>query len=209
MIRCGPINSDPRHLCGRLSELIRTHKMSRAVGANSFARASSGRLILNAAQLSYTGSMPYEDLRRGRHSVPNQAYHVTTVTAARVQYFAEFALARIVVGEMRRIHDQGDVKSLAWVLMPDHLHWLFYLSNNGSLSTVMKRLKSRSAHAVNRRTGRSGPVWEIGFHTMRCVPKRICGRWRGISSPILCEPGWLRDWLTIHIGTQLGCNRIA
>ena len=134
------------------------------MGANSFARRSSRRLILNALQLSYNGSMPYKDLRRGRHSVPNHAYHVTTVTAARLQYFAEFALARIVVGEMRRIHDSGDVKSLAWVLMPDHLHWLFYLGNNGGLSTVMKRLKAHSAHAVNRRTGHSGPIWEIGFH---------------------------------------------
>jgi hypothetical protein len=64
-----------------------------------------------------------------------------------------------VVTEMRRVHEEGLVDSLAWVLMPDHRHWLVQLGEGSALAAVMKPFKARSARAVNRALGRSGPVW--------------------------------------------------
>jgi putative transposase len=58
---------------------------------------------------------------------------------------------------------EGTVETLAWVLMPDHLHWLLVLGA-ADLGAVVRTLKSRSAIAVNRALGRDGPVWQKGYH---------------------------------------------
>lgn len=64
--------------------------------------------------------MPYSDLTKGRCSENWRAYFVTTVLAERDrQYFREFFCARIVVAEMRNLHESGAVHSMAWVVMPD------------------------------------------------------------------------------------------
>lgn len=66
-------------------------------------------------------------LRRGRHSEPGQIYLVTAVTERRNPIFADPLLARALVLEMRCIHDEHHISSLAWVVMPDHVHWLIEL----------------------------------------------------------------------------------
>lgn len=109
--------------------------------------------------------MPYNDLRKGRHSEAWRAYFVTAVLAERKQrYFDNFASARLVVAEMRTLHESDAVHSLAWVLMPDHLHWLFQLGDSMSLSTLMKGFKARSAQRVNSHLNRRGPLWQKAFY---------------------------------------------
>lgn len=66
-------------------------------------------------------------LRRGRHSESGQVYLVTAVTEQRTPLFNDPYLARALVREMRRLDDLRNVNSLAWVVMPDHLHWLIEL----------------------------------------------------------------------------------
>ena len=65
--------------------------------------------------------MSYNQLRKGRHSEPGNYYFITATTAERHPWFVELEPARLVVREMRRLHDAGEVESLAWVLMPDWL----------------------------------------------------------------------------------------
>jgi REP element-mobilizing transposase RayT len=55
---------------------------------------------------------------------------------------------------------QGDVISLARVVMPDHLHWLIQLNDRWSLSTVAKTLKARSARSINRHLCQQGSLWQ-------------------------------------------------
>jgi REP element-mobilizing transposase RayT len=64
---------------------------------------------------------------------------------------------------MRLLHEQADLHSLAWVVMPDHLHWLVELGPQ-PLATLMQRLKSRSAIAINKVESRGGRLWQKGFH---------------------------------------------
>lgn len=108
--------------------------------------------------------MSRDNLLIGRVSLPGYAYLVTTVTHGRVSFFSDFPCARLVVREMQRIEQEGLVQSLAWVLMPDHLHWLFTLGAEVPLSAAIKRLKGRSSMAINGHLGRSGAVWQKGFH---------------------------------------------
>jgi len=70
----------------------------------------------------------------------------------------------LLVQEMRCLHDAGAVESLAWVVMPDHLHWLVRLKSM-PLSPLMQSVKSRSAIALNKASCRPGEkVWQKGFH---------------------------------------------
>ncbi|WP_220813944.1 REP-associated tyrosine transposase [Pseudomonas paralcaligenes] len=102
-------------------------------------------------------------LRRGRYSEAGRFYLLTTVTAGRVPLFADFFLGRVLVQEMRLAEEQTLLRSLCWVVMPDHLHWLIELDGE-SLERVMQQVKSRSAKQINQRRGIVGDVWQKGFH---------------------------------------------
>jgi REP element-mobilizing transposase RayT len=102
----------------------------------------------------------YRALRRGRASLPGQIYSLTTVTAGRRRIFADLVAGRVVVRAMRVLHCDGLVESLAFVVMPDHLHWLVALGQ-APLHKVMQLLKSRTAIDL---AAFSRPVWQPGYH---------------------------------------------
>lgn len=62
-----------------------------------------------------------------------------------------------------RAENEGDVRSFAWVLMPDHLHWILQLEAQ-PLGACMQRFKSRSARAVNQVIGNRGSLWQAGYY---------------------------------------------
>ncbi|WP_275100531.1 REP-associated tyrosine transposase [Sedimenticola hydrogenitrophicus] len=104
------------------------------------------------------------NLRRGRRSERGRAYLITTVTRDRAPRFMSMGHARAVVMAMRQAEAEGMCETLAWVLMPDHLHWLFVL-RDGDLSVVVAKVKQVSAREINsleRRRGAS--VWQRGFY---------------------------------------------
>jgi len=114
--------------------------------------------------------MGYNALRKGRISESNRAYCITTVTKNREPFFYDLYVARIVINTMRNLHKENYVNSLSWVLMPDHLHWLFQLGENRSnefeptLAVVMKRLKAASACAINDYLQRTGSIWQKAYY---------------------------------------------
>ena len=99
------------------------------------------------------------DLRAGRVSIPGQVYHLTSVTHGRIRVFEEFRAARTLVQVLRAAEEQRQARTLAYVVMPDHFHWLMQLEPGHSLSKVMAAVKSVSA----RRIG-GGRLWQSGFH---------------------------------------------
>lgn len=103
-------------------------------------------------------------LRKGRVSVPNGVYLVTATTFNRTRVFEDF---RAACAAARCFEDRvvlGDTAMLAWVLMPDHAHWLIELSENDVLSKVMNRIKSASARHANRVLHREGRLWSAAYH---------------------------------------------
>ncbi|MEZ1315693.1 transposase [Pseudomonas fluorescens] len=102
-------------------------------------------------------------LRIGRYAEQNRIYLLTANTLRREPVFRDYCLGRLVVHQFRQAQDDGFADSLAWVVMPDHFHWLVQL-NKGSLGQLMCQAKSLSARAVNSVTGRSGSLWQQGFH---------------------------------------------
>ncbi|NBA95906.1 transposase [Pseudomonas sp. R5(2019)] len=102
-------------------------------------------------------------LRTGRYSEPGRIYLVTSVVIDRQPVFADWRLGRRVVSQFRQAQEEGLASSIAWVVMPDHFHWLIEL-RAGELSDVVRRTKARTTHSVNAAMGRSGRLWQAGFH---------------------------------------------
>ncbi|WP_434625286.1 transposase [Pseudomonas sp. Z1-29] len=102
-------------------------------------------------------------LRTGRYGELSRIYLLTTNTADRKPVFHDFALGRLVVEQFRCAEDKRWAKSLAWVVMPDHFHWLVELQQS-SLNELMQKTKSLSARAVNISTGYRGSLWQPGYH---------------------------------------------
>lgn len=98
------------------------------------------------------------NLRIGRYSESGRIYLITTVVAGRKPVFADFSAARDLIQLLRDIEQHDLAQTLAFVVMPDHLHWLMALGEPRGLSAVVGTLKSLSA----RRLG--GPIWQAGFH---------------------------------------------
>ena len=148
----------------------------------------------------------YQRLRRGRYSEPGRIYLLTTVTAGRRPLFRRLPLARALVDCLRYPHDRGEVVSHAFVVMPDHLHWLVQLQESQTLAGLMGPLKTFSARRINARRNLSGcPVWQPGFHD-RAVRKdedlRALARYvvanplrAGLVERIEDYPHWDAAWL--------------
>ena len=100
-------------------------------------------------------------LRKGRASLENQIYLVTFVTEGRKHRFADFQSARLMISVLK---SSKHTKTLAFVVMPDHVHWLLQLLDETSLSKVLQMVKSVSAHQLNHHLGRKGRFWQSGFH---------------------------------------------
>ncbi|MET0776381.1 MAG: transposase [Pseudomonas mandelii] len=102
-------------------------------------------------------------LRLGRNSESGRAYLITAVVHDRLPVFSDWRVGRLLVAELRRAHDAGLVDSIAWVVMPDHFHWLMQLKEN-DLGGVIGSIKSRCTQTVNKMTERQGPLWQTGYH---------------------------------------------
>ena len=103
-------------------------------------------------------------LRRHRVHLPGHAYLVTAATLARQSFFSEFTPT---CAAARRHLDPDvcrDSRLLAWVLMPDHAHWLVQVGDGDHLASIMNRIKSATARAYNEQRKRTGALWARAYH---------------------------------------------
>ena len=140
-------------------------------------------------------------LRRGRSSLPNQVYHLTVATADRAPIFADHRAAWAVC---RRFEDRRllvGARMLAWVLMPDHSHWLLQLGESKSLQKTVESLKSSTARDANAALARRGPLWARAYHdrALRCDEDMLA-----IARYIIANP--LRAGLVQRIGDYPSWN---
>ena len=100
-------------------------------------------------------------LRKGRVSIQNQVYLVTFVTEERTHRFTDLQCARLLI---RALNSSRHAKTLAFVVMPDHAHWMIQLCDETSLSKVVQISKSVATKHINRHLNRKGRIWQDGFH---------------------------------------------
>ena len=146
-------------------------------------------------------------LRRGRHSEVGAYYAVTAVCRRRQPFFIDPALAASVASQIQRIAQSGQVASLAWVIMPDHLHWLFRL-RSGTLDRHIQALKSCSAITINRLRGGQGSIWQAGYydHRLRSEEDLLVQARYVVANPLRAGlvdrieeyPHWHCIWVKAH-----------
>ena len=97
-------------------------------------------------------------LQRGRVSAVGAIYILTTVTHRRRPLFETSCHAHAVIEALRHVERSGRSRSHAWVVMPDHVHWLMELKS-GTLATCMNIFKSRSSRLIGGER-----LWQRGYH---------------------------------------------
>ena len=140
----------------------------------------------------------HQALRKGRVSLPNHAYLITTTTMNGQRFFDEFNAGCAAARCFHSAAILGDAKMLAWVLMPDHAHWLLQLGEKDELDIVVNRLKSSSSRRANRVLGRQ-PAYHD--HALRVEEDLIA-----IARYIVANP--LRAGLVKRIGEYPFWNAI-
>jgi len=72
-------------------------------------------------------------------------------------------VGRCLIDQFKQAQADAGVESMAWVIMPDHFHWLIVLKDR-PLATVVGRVKSRSALSLNQHFSTRGAFWQKGYH---------------------------------------------
>lgn len=99
----------------------------------------------------------YSELRKGRYSQENYFYHLVFSTQKRQPIFSDFNKSRYLINLLKQTQQEGFIDNKAFVIMPDHIHWLFQLKQ-GNVSSLIQRVKS----FYTKFEGRS--VWNKGFY---------------------------------------------
>ena len=107
---------------------------------------------------------PYQThlTRKGRYSEYGRIYLLTSVTKDRQPFFSDWRIGVLLATQFEQSSRDDLAGSLAWVVMPDHFHWLIELKET-SLSTLVARVKSKNNHEVNKALNRTGSIWQRGF----------------------------------------------
>ncbi|NOR37511.1 MAG: hypothetical protein GQ577_12255, partial [Woeseiaceae bacterium] len=74
------------------------------------------------------------NLRNGRYSESGRIYFVTSSCYRRKRLFGSAQRAKVLMDEFVRLGSEKICENLAFVVMPDHFHWLVQLADETSLS---------------------------------------------------------------------------
>ena len=162
----------------------------------------------------HTSDAPHSrSLRIGRISGPNQIYILTSCTIDRRPVFGNLYVGRILAGELKYQHELARAATLAYVIMPDHFHWLMQLLPGADLAEVVQSVKGRAARRINRIAGVSGTkLWQPGFHD-RAVRREDdlaglaryivgnpvrAGLVQSVANYALWDSVWAAEWLELQ-----------
>ena len=102
-------------------------------------------------------------LRRGRVSIPGARYFTTVCTADRSVGLCRPAVASALLAQMQALDANQDLSLLAATVMPEHVHFLFRLGHQITLSQVHAKFKSKTKPAL----AGVGINWQSNFFDHR------------------------------------------
>ncbi|MEJ2101090.1 MAG: transposase [Desulfobacterales bacterium] len=102
-------------------------------------------------------------LRKGRTSIKNQHYLITTAVHKRKLVLNYPETAQIILSSLHWFESQKRIILDAAVIMPDHLHFVAALQQN-SLERLMHSLKSYTAKKINALLHKQGAFWQPQYH---------------------------------------------
>lgn len=138
-------------------------------------------------------------LRKGRVSCPNHVYLITLVTRKRTPCFTDLSSARLAIRVFHDPHVVRQAATLAFVIMPDHVHWLLQLEGSAALSDVVRIYKAKVSLGMGQR------IWQKGFHDhavradedLRAAARYIVANpvRAGLATSVAQYPHWDAIWL--------------
>ena len=108
--------------------------------------------------------MPYDKLLRYRHPTANHGYVLTFCTARRRPILVSNEAAICAAQALQRTANLGYCESLAYVIMPDHVHWLVILSARCGLASLVAATKGEASRQMQVRASLSLPIWQPGYY---------------------------------------------
>ena len=146
----------------------------------------------------------HQALRRGRRSETGRIYLLTATTSSRIPWFADFANACVACRAFTQAAALSDSQLIAWVLMPDHVHWLLRLGEE-PLGGAVARMKSAVTRDSCRLRDTPRRIWSPAFHD-RAVRReedlRAAARYvvanplrAGLRDSLADYPFWDAVWL--------------
>jgi len=146
-----------------------------------------------------------KNLRKCRISIIGNVYSITICTQNKQYIFHSFKAARILINAMRFQDERDYTETIAFVVMPDHLHWLFELKES-ELSKIVHSIKSFCSHKIELLN------WQEGYyehqlrneesimkHSRYIVANPLRAR---LVSDIGLYPHWDAVWLTGEIRAE-------
>jgi len=118
--------------------------------------------------------------------------------------FTEPSAAEVIVSSIRWHQERRHAHLLGFVVMPDHVHWVFVLGEVRALDAVMRGFGSVTWQGFRRACGAGvGRVWEEDYHDHRLCSEERC--WATIEyvhrNPVrkgLCARAEDWPWSTAH-----------
>jgi 8-amino-7-oxononanoate synthase len=157
------------------------------VGATSLSRPAGKGCDREVAPASWRdGRAPHQaNLRKYRVSLPKGCYFITTCVEGRRPVLAQRETAQIIIDCLRWLREQGRIRLLGFVVMPDHLHMAVALRSRqecrfsagtedpsdcrsdipvATLAEVMKSLKDHTSHQIRQRHLCDDFAWQPGYY---------------------------------------------
>jgi len=106
-------------------------------------------------------------LRENRVNLPGHIYHLVKCLDPKLHRQVNLTnpvYAEIIIAAMFYQRIQERCRLFAFVVMPDHFHWLFALPEHETLADTVKRMFGWCAMQINRQLGRKGALWQDGYY---------------------------------------------
>jgi REP element-mobilizing transposase RayT len=140
-----------------------------------------------------------KNLRTGRVSLPHQIYFITIATLSRASLFTRYETASLAA---KGFYDQNlapHAETLAYVVMPNHIHWLMQLKEHGDLHEAVRIYKAKVSLLLGKK------AWQPGYHdhALRSEENLLSVARYLVANPLragLCAkigdyPYWNAKWL--------------
>jgi len=101
-----------------------------------------------------------------RFYVPDNMYFVTSVTENRKHIFSDKKNIKILLYAFNEYRYKYLYKIIAYVILPDHFHWLIIPDEKANISKIMKAVKGYTAKKIG-----AGKLWQHQFLD-HCIRKK-------------------------------------
>ncbi|WAJ69362.1 REP-associated tyrosine transposase [Catenovulum adriaticum] len=101
---------------------------------------------------------------KGRISKAFSFYSVTLCCYQRQKIFQNFDNGCVATKALMAFEQKGLVKNVCYMVMPDHLHWLFQLQGSVELSSLVKQYKSFTAVKLNQSGVTHTKIWQSNYY---------------------------------------------